>query len=580
MMNDMKKIALYSFAILALFACQREADFQVKEALPTYSVTIQAGLNADTKTSYTQEGKFSWAAGDKIGVVAVKGEETLQATGETQDAKPIASFNVDVPEGYTLSTLASYPYYSPDAEVVNDLRYDAAKKGWALSADTNPDTVNPLASVPLIGTQDINGYYQFVTATGIVKFTVVNVPSATEFVELKGVEGAALAGVFEANDKGVLTMAKAIDAKPAIRNHNSPKGVKNTTMDFYFFVPEGSLAEGTELRFCNAEGAVKAFPFKSAVEVPANKIVKIDTLKVEAEPIYNRQTDSLALVAIYNAADGANWTKNKWDLSKPISTWSAVTVSNERVTALKLTTSGVVASEWTLPKEIADLTALTDLRINSNKLTGDLPDELYGMTQLEKLYFQNDNLTGSLSSKLGQLTELVELYVDRNANMTGGIPAEIGQLKKLARINVSQNLKLGGAIPAEIGNCESLIQFMAFKTALSGELPDVWDMPALQTVMLHTNPGLTGNLPSSLSKLKTITSGSGSITAPSLQLHGCNFTGNIPESFANMYEGTKQVFVQGNQMDGVIPAAVQAHKNFSSWKYSPQQDGHELKLTE
>ena len=291
----------------------------------------------------------------------------------------------------------------------------------------------------------------------------------------------------------------------------------------------------------------------------------------------NHQTDSLALVAIYNAADGANWTKNNWDLSTPIKDWNGVTVTNDRVTALKLTVSGVIASEWNLPKEVGLLSELTDFRISSNKLTGNLPDELYDLSKLEKLYFQNDNITGSLSSKLAQLTELTELYVDRNANMTGGIPKEIGQLKKLMRINISQS-GIGGAIPAELGGCDALLQFMAFKTNLSGELPDIWDMPVLQTVMLHTNPGLTGNLPSSLSKLKTMPASGGKITAPSLQLQGCCFTGNIPESFANLYEGTKQVYVQENQMDGVIPAAVQAHANFASWKYSPQQEGHALTL--
>ena len=220
-------------------------------------------------------------------------------------------------------------------------------------------------------------------------------------------------------------------------------------------------------------------------------------------PAPSRQLDSLALVAIYNASDGANWTKNKWELDEPIDTWSAVTVTDGRVTALKLSTSGVIAKEWTLPAEIGDLTELTDLRINSNKLTGELPESLYDLAKLENLYFQNDNLTGSLSSKIGQLTELVQLYIDRNANMTGGIPKEIGNLKKLARINISQT-GIGGEIPVELGQCDALLQFMAFKTNLSGTLPDIWDMPVLQTVMLYGSPGLTGNLPASLGKLKPV----------------------------------------------------------------------------
>ena len=177
--------------------------------------------------------------------------------------------------------------------------------------------------------------------------------------------------------------------------------------------------------------------------------------------------DSLALVAIYKASDGANWAKNKWELDKPIDTWPAVTVTDGRVTALKLTTSGVITQDWTMPEEIGDLTELTDLRISSNKLTGDIPDVVYSLSKLEKLYFQNDNLSGSISGKIAQLTELTELYVDRNANLAGSIPAEIGGLKKLARLNISQT-GIGGEIPAELGQCESLLQFMAFKTNLRG----------------------------------------------------------------------------------------------------------------
>ena len=149
------------------------------------------------------------------------------------------------------------------------------------------------------------------------------------------------------------------------------------------------------------------------------------TVNQAAVPL-GRRADSLALVAIYNASKGAEWAKNQWELDKPMDTWSAVTVTEGRVTALKLTTSNVITQEWTLPEDVADLTELTDLRINSNKLTGDIPEAVYGLTKLEKLYFQNDNLTGSISGKIAQLTELTELYVDRNANLAGSGSGQFG----------------------------------------------------------------------------------------------------------------------------------------------------------
>ena len=326
----------------------------------------------------------------------------------------------------------------------------------------------------------------------------------------------------------------------------------------------------TVLQNVEREGRTAKLTVKETVNGASQEL----TVTQELGPL-SRYSDSLALVAIYNASKGAEWTKGNWDLTKDMSTWTGVTLTGGRVTVLQLTTKVAIPAEWTLPAEIGDLTELTDLRISGNKLAGEIPEAVFGLTKLEKLYFQNDNLTGTLSSKLAQLTELTELYVDRNANMTGSIPKEIGSLKKLARINISQT-GIGGEIPTELGQCEALLQFMAFKTNLSGTLPDIWDMPVLQTVMLHSNPGITGNLPTSLSKLKPLASG----TAPSIQLYGCNLTGTIPDSFAELPEGTKQVHVQDNKMSGVISLTVQAHPNFASWKYSPQQEGYGLTLEE
>ena len=361
---------------------------------------------------------------------------------------------------------------------------------------------------------------------------------------------------------------------------------------------ESGVAPSIQINDCNLTGTIPdsfaGLPEKTKqVHVQGNKMSGVISLTIQAHPNFAswkyhpqqegygltleevdyRQVDSLALVAIYNASDGTSWAKNQWELDKPIDTWPAVTVTDGRVTALKLSTTGVITKEWTLPEEVGDLTELTELRINGNKLAGAIPDAVYGLSKLEKLYLQNDNLTGSLSPKLGQLTELTELYVDRNANLAGNIPAEIGNLKKLARLNISQT-GIGGEIPAELGQCESLLQFMAFKTNLSGNLPDIWDMPVLQTVMLHTNPGLTGPLPASLGKLKSLENG----TAPSIQIYDCNITGTIPDSFAGLPEKTKQVHVQGNKMSGVISLTIQAHPNFASWKYHPQQEGYGLTL--
>ena len=295
----------------------------------------------------------------------------------------------------------------------------------------------------------------------------------------------------------------------------------------------------------------------------------------QGEAPASRYSDSLALVAIYNASKGDSWTKGKWDLTKEISTWTGVKLDDaNRVCELKLTTTVAIPEEWTLPDDISSLTELVDLRINKQKLTGNIPEAIYDLGKLQTLYLQGNLFTGPLSPSVGKLTELTQLYIDQNATMTGSIPKEIGQLKKLQRINISQS-GIGGEIPVELGQCESLLQFMAFKSKLSGELPDIWDLPQLQTVMVHTCPGIVGKLPASLGKLKKIAT-----AGPSIQAYDCNIEGNIPESFATLDGGEKkvQVQIQQNKMTGVVPSVVKAHKDFSSWKINPQQEGYGLEV--
>ena len=291
----------------------------------------------------------------------------------------------------------------------------------------------------------------------------------------------------------------------------------------------------------------------------------------------SRQTDSLALVAIYNAADGANWkAERRWDLSTSIDKWDGVTVADNRVTKFQITAASVIPSEWTMPSEIGDLTELTILKVNQNKLSGEIPEEIYSLSKLTDLWLQNDNLSGVISEKLGQLTQLKNFYIDRNTNIAGTIPATIGQLKKLENINISKT-GIGGSIPAELVGCESLVNFMAYENKLSGQVPDIWDQfTKVGIIQLYGNPGLEGPLPASCGRATTTAKNY------SLRFDGCNFTGNIPESYATLPSVCKQFWVKNNKLSGVVPEGVQKHANWTNWKAAdnilPQQEGYGLTL--
>jgi hypothetical protein len=243
---------------------------------------------------------------------------------------------------------------------------------------------------------------------------------------------------------------------------------------------------------------------------------------------------------------------------------------------MSITNGTVTTVEWEIPAELAQLDALQTLQIVGSKLIGSIPEFLYDMTSLTKIRFNTNNLTGSLSDKLGQLTNLLELYLNGNKQLEGSIPASIGQLTKLESINIAQTA-IGGAIPQELVGCKALKNFMAYSNKLSGEVPDFWDQfENVGVLQLYDNPGLTGSLPASCGRATTTAKNY------SLRFDDCNFTGNIPESYATLPSVCKQFYAKGNKLSGVIPAAVQAHANWASWKAAdnilPQQEGYGLTL--
>ena len=158
--------------------------------------------------------------------------------------------------------------------------------------------------------------------------------------------------------------------------------------------------------------------------------------------------DRGALVALYNATDGPNWTNNdNWLSDEPISSWRSVTTdANGRVTGLGLWENGLNGS---LPS-LSALTKLKSLYLADNQLTGSIPS-LSALTELVHLHLDDNELTGSIPS-LGTLTKLESLYLQRN-QLSGSIPSLSG-LTKLERVHLGSN-ELTGSIPS-LSTLESL----------------------------------------------------------------------------------------------------------------------------
>ncbi|KAF2285374.1 hypothetical protein GH714_003288 [Hevea brasiliensis] len=100
--------------------------------------------------------------------------------------------------------------------------------------------------------------------------------------------------------------------------------------------------------------------------------------------------------------------------------WSGITCSEGRrirVITLNLTSMGLSGS---VSPSIARLTALTDIWLGNNNLSGSIP-ELGSLKMLQTLHLENNQFTGEIPSSLESIKNLRELFLQNN-NLTGPIP--------------------------------------------------------------------------------------------------------------------------------------------------------------
>ena len=255
------------------------------------------------------------------------------------------------------------------------------------------------------------------------------------------------------------------------------------------------------------------------------------------------ETDRAALVALYNATDGANWTTNtNWLTSEAISDWHGVGTDREgRATVLDLRRNKLSGE---IPAELGRLTNLRGLSLSGNQLTGTIPPELGSLTNLRELLLQRTQLTGTIPAELGDLTSLRELYLDRN-ELSGEIPAELGNLANLRGLYLWDN-QLSGEIPGELGDLTNLQLLLLSGNELSGEIPaELGDLTNLWRLWLSGNE-LSGEIPAELGRLTNLLD---------LSLGNNELSGAIPAELGRL-TNLKSLGFSRNELSGAIPGEL------------------------
>lgn len=211
------------------------------------------------------------------------------------------------------------------------------------------------------------------------------------------------------------------------------------------------------------------------------------------------ESDSLALVALYNSTNGQNWNYNTNWLTGPVNSWYGIEVNSGAVTEINLDQNNLYGQ---IPWEIGNLSSLLVLNLEYNTLFGAIPNTIGNLSSLQEIWLGYNYLSGSIPAEIGNLTSLSWLVLYIN-NLSGSIPVELGNLSSLQFLILEMN-RLTGSIPNELGNLTSLNYLWLDYNQLTGSIPaELGNLNSLTYLLLNNNQ-LTGAIPTELANASSL----------------------------------------------------------------------------
>ncbi|XP_061966553.1 probable LRR receptor-like serine/threonine-protein kinase At3g47570 [Populus nigra] len=234
-----------------------------------------------------------------------------------------------------------------------------------------------------------------------------------------------------------------------------------------------------------------------------------------------------------------------------------------------------------LPRDIGNLSMLTEMLFGSNMLEGSLPPSIGNLSRLEVLDLSSNRLTGHILQEFGNLRALRVLILHSNSftndpssqvlhfitsltncrelqtlntgknPLNGMLPNSVGNLSSSLTYFYVNDCKLNGNIPSEIGNLTSLIGLALTKNNFAGSVPSTMEgLRNIQLLDLSRNK-LNGSIPPFLCLARSLAV---------LAADENHLRGSIPNCIGNL-TSLRLLYLDYNALSSTIPLTLWSLKD-------------------
>ena len=234
-----------------------------------------------------------------------------------------------------------------------------------------------------------------------------------------------------------------------------------------------------------------------------------------------------ALVALYNATDGATWSNNShWLSGNPCTdAWHGVVCQSVdgtmHVTDLVLESASVAG---TLPTELGLLgDEFNGLKVDGNAISGHIPTQMGALPKITLAWFMTNSLSGTIPPEISRPQLMSYPCFDSNS-LSGTLPSAWYAADSVYVYSARYN-HLSGTIPEWMGALTGNINLVLDGNSMSGTLPTILGRQSQLTwLSLHDNH-FSGTLPTELGVLTSISD---------LSTYANRISGSLPTELAKL----------------------------------------------